>query len=43
VKHPYQPYIMFNDLPKERNLKAMFPELWRDEPLTVAKAGGMTN
>jgi peptide-methionine (S)-S-oxide reductase len=40
-KHPYQPYIMFNDLPKARNLKAMFPALWRDEPLTVAKAGGM--
>jgi peptide-methionine (S)-S-oxide reductase len=43
IKHPYQPYIMFNDLPKARNLRAMFPELWRDEPLTVAKAGGVTN
>jgi peptide-methionine (S)-S-oxide reductase len=43
VKHPHQPYIMFNDLPKARNLKAMFPDMWRDEPLTVAKAGGVTN
>jgi peptide-methionine (S)-S-oxide reductase len=41
IKHPYQPYIMFNDMPKARNLKAMFPELWRDEPLTAAKAGAV--
>ena len=38
--HPYQPYIMFNDAPKVANLKTMFPELWRDKPVTVAEAGG---
>ena len=38
VLHPYQPYIMYNDAPKVANLKAMFPELWRDKPVTVAEA-----
>jgi peptide-methionine (S)-S-oxide reductase len=36
--HPYQPYIAINDLPKVANLKTMFPELWRDTPVTVAQA-----
>jgi peptide-methionine (S)-S-oxide reductase len=36
--HPYQPYIAINDLPKVANLKTMFPELWRDPPVTVAAA-----
>jgi peptide-methionine (S)-S-oxide reductase len=36
--HPYQPYIAINDLPKVANLKTMFPELWRDAPVTVAQA-----
>jgi peptide-methionine (S)-S-oxide reductase len=26
--HPYEPYIMFNDAPKVKNLKADLPELW---------------
>jgi peptide-methionine (S)-S-oxide reductase len=43
VKHPMQPYIMFNDAPKVQNLKVMFPGLWRDEAMTVAKAGNGTN
>lgn len=43
VKHPMQPYIVYNDAPKVTNLKATFPELWRDEPVTVAKAGNGTN
>jgi hypothetical protein len=38
-----QPYIMFNDAPKVANLKTMFPALWRDDPMTVAKAGVGTN
>ena len=37
---PWQPYIVINDAPKVQNLKAMFPDLWREEPMTVAKAGG---
>jgi peptide-methionine (S)-S-oxide reductase len=40
VKHPMYPYIVFNDAPKVAHLKAMFPDLWRDEPVTVAQAGG---
>jgi peptide-methionine (S)-S-oxide reductase len=41
--HPMQPYIMFNDAPKVAHLQAMFPALWRDQPVTVAKAGNGTN
>jgi peptide-methionine (S)-S-oxide reductase len=36
--HPYQPYIMFNDAPKVANLKQLFPDLWREKPVTVAEA-----
>jgi peptide-methionine (S)-S-oxide reductase len=43
TKHPYQPYIVFNDAPKVANLKTMFPDLWREQPVTVAQAGGITN
>ena len=38
TKHPYQPYIVVNDAPKVENLKKMYPELWRDTPVTVAQA-----
>lgn len=38
IKHPFQPYIMINDTPKVTNLKATFPDLWRDKPVTVAEA-----
>ena len=40
VRHPYQPYIMFNDAPKVVNLKKLFPDAWREQPVTVAQAGG---
>jgi peptide-methionine (S)-S-oxide reductase len=33
--HPSQPYIVYNDLPKIENLKAYFPDVWRDEPVMV--------
>jgi peptide-methionine (S)-S-oxide reductase len=33
--HPTQPYIVYNDLPKIENLKAMFPDYWREEPKLV--------
>jgi len=36
--HPYQPYIAYNDAPKVENLKALFPELWREKPVLVAEA-----
>jgi peptide-methionine (S)-S-oxide reductase len=28
VNHPDSPYIIFNDIPKVRNLKKEFPQLW---------------
>jgi peptide-methionine (S)-S-oxide reductase len=37
--HPNQPYLMFNDAPKVANLKAMFPDQYRDKPVLVADAG----
>ena len=41
VLHPHQPYIMFNDAPKVANLKKLFPQVWREAPVTVAQAGGV--
>jgi peptide-methionine (S)-S-oxide reductase len=38
IKHPWQPYIAINDAPKVENLKKMFPDVWRDQPVTVAEA-----
>ena len=35
VTHPSYPYIVFNDLPKVDNLKRMFPDFYRDTPVTV--------
>ena len=35
IHHPYQPYIAINDAPKVENLKKLFPELWRDQPVLV--------
>ena len=35
VTHPTYPYIVFNDLPKVENLKHMFPDYYRDTPVTV--------
>ena len=37
--NPNQPYIVFNDLPKIANLKRLFPDAYRGEPVLVAKAG----
>jgi peptide-methionine (S)-S-oxide reductase len=37
--HPTQPYIVFNDLPKVANLKRLFPERYRAEPVLVSAAG----
>jgi peptide-methionine (S)-S-oxide reductase len=34
--HPAQPYIVFNDLPKVANLKRLFPDLYRPDPVLVA-------
>ncbi len=36
--HPNQPYIAFNDIPKVKNLKKIFPKLYRDDPILVSEA-----
>jgi peptide-methionine (S)-S-oxide reductase len=36
LRNPDQPYIALNDLPKIRHLKALFPQYYRDTPVTVA-------
>jgi peptide-methionine (S)-S-oxide reductase len=36
LTHPNQPYIVYNDLPKVDNLKRLFVDIWRDQPVTVA-------
>lgn len=38
VLHPNYPYIVFNDLPKVRNLKRLFPDLYREKPVLVSEA-----
>jgi peptide-methionine (S)-S-oxide reductase len=35
TKHPSNPYIMYNDLPKVAELKRVFPELYRPTPVLV--------
>ncbi len=35
VQNPTYPYIVFNDLPKIANLKRLFPELYRPDPVLV--------
>ena len=36
-RHPSNPYIAINDIPKVRSLQALFPAQWRDTPVTVGK------
>ena len=36
--HPENPYIYYNDLPKVENLKRLFPELYREQPVLVRSA-----
>jgi peptide-methionine (S)-S-oxide reductase len=38
VKNPKHPYIVVHDQPKVEELKALFPDLYRDTPMTVAAA-----
>lgn len=35
VNNPRQPYIMFHDLPKLAEMKRIYPELWREQPVLV--------
>jgi len=38
--HPNNPYIVFNDAPKVEDLKRMFPDVYRDQPVLVTPAKG---
>jgi peptide-methionine (S)-S-oxide reductase len=42
VLHPTYPYIVFNDLPKVENLKRLFPDYYRDTPVTVLASSRAT-
>jgi peptide-methionine (S)-S-oxide reductase len=35
LKNPRAPYIVFNDLPKIKNLQQLFPDYYRDTPVMV--------
>ena len=37
--NPRQPYIAIHDLPKVDNLKRLFPQAYRAEPVLVSKTG----
>ncbi len=36
--HPYDPYILINDRPKINELKRMFPDLYRENPVLLKTA-----
>jgi peptide-methionine (S)-S-oxide reductase len=36
IRHPQQPYIVINDLPKIESLKRLFPDIYRAEPKLVS-------
>ena len=38
--HPETPYIVYVDMPKIANLKHLFPDYWRDNPVLVSAAKG---
>ncbi len=37
TRHPENPYIAYNDIPKVEALQAQFPDLYRADPMTVLK------
>jgi peptide-methionine (S)-S-oxide reductase len=37
IQHPDQPYIVINDLPKVEKLKRLYPQLYVERPVTVAR------
>ena len=38
MKNPMHPYIVYHDIPKVRDLRRLFPDFFRDEPVLVAGA-----
>jgi peptide-methionine (S)-S-oxide reductase len=43
TKHPFHPYIVYNDVPKIDDLKRLFPDAYRAEPALVATAARVSN
>jgi peptide-methionine (S)-S-oxide reductase len=43
TKHPFHPYIVYNDLPKIDDLKRLFSETYHAEPALVSAAARPTN
>ncbi len=43
TRHPDSPYIVFNDLPKLKALRQVYPDLYRADPVLVAAAGNLSN
>ena len=39
IRHPTYPYIVINDAPKLVNLKRLFPDAYREQPVTVSGVG----
>jgi len=39
LNHPNNRYIVYNDLPKVENLKRLFADIYREQPVTVATMG----
>jgi peptide-methionine (S)-S-oxide reductase len=39
TRHPDHPYIVFNDLPKLKDLQKIFPDLYRAQPVLVGAKG----
>lgn len=39
TRHPDHPYIVFNDLPKLKDLQKIFPDLYRAQPVLVGGTG----
>jgi len=37
-RHPNQPYIAFNDIPKVESLKRLFPDVYQDKPVLALPA-----
>lgn len=37
IRHPYQPYIVVNDLPKIATLKRLYPQFYAGKPVMVAQ------
>jgi len=39
IRNPTQPYIVINDLPKVEDLRRLFPDRYRPDPVLVAVTG----